>query len=832
MSISLMGACDGSSGSAPSTTQQSATTVTTGAAATKAAPASSATPTTAPIDTALAMVDTGYHASITRTAYGIPHIVADDWGSLGFGQGYAFAQDRACTLIDQIVKVRGERARWFGAGADDANLLSDLAYRHLGIHADADRLWGGQPVTITDFVAGYVGGFNAELLDDGPSGWCRGQPWVQQVQPITTTDLYAYLTDAVLYASSGVLVEPIARAQPPPAPDTAGTTDAVAAVAAVTSTTPTALGSNGWAIGSELSAHGDGMLMANPHFPWEGEKRLWESQLTLTTGELDAYGVTLSGVPGILIGFNDSVAWTHTVSAGYRMTLYQLTLVPGDPTSYVYGGEIRSMTPTDISVDVLQPDGSIAPVTRTMWSSHYGPMLQLPLGWTGDTAFTYRDANAGSSRLLEQFLGMAQARDLDAFIEAHATADALPWVNTVATSADGRAWYADTATTPNLSPEAIAAWQADVQAGGLAKTFLDNGAILLDGSNPMNEWVDDPAAVRPGILPFDQQPQLERRDFVFNANDSHWLANPAAPLTGYSPLTGAERVPQSARTRMNAVLLADPAVRGADGLFDLDELEAAILSQRGLHAELLMDDVLSACDRTQLVLVDGVPYLITPACDALRHWDRTYHAESKGAPLWREYLSLFSNHDQIDRGDLYGVGFDPDRPIETPNTLSDDLDVDLLHNLGIAAKHMLADGWPLDVALGEMQHDGRVGAGDIALGGGTAIDGTASIVDCCSGSTTLAPTGDRGTASETQTYTSVGYPVTDGNSFMMVVELGSDGPRARAVLTYGQPDDPADPNFTSQTRLYSENTFRPVLFSPDEIAADPTATTIEVRGQR
>ena len=42
-------------------------------------------------------------------------------------------------------------------------------------------------------------------------------------------------------------------------------------------------------------------------------------------------------MPGVLIGFNEHVAWTHTVSAGYRMTLYELTLVPGDPTSYQYG---------------------------------------------------------------------------------------------------------------------------------------------------------------------------------------------------------------------------------------------------------------------------------------------------------------------------------------------------------------------------------------------------------------------------------------------------------------------------------------------------------------
>src|SRR5690606_6379069 len=51
-----------------------------------------------------------YQARIRRTAFGVPHIVADDYGSLGFGQGYAFAEDNACVLADQILKLRGERA--------------------------------------------------------------------------------------------------------------------------------------------------------------------------------------------------------------------------------------------------------------------------------------------------------------------------------------------------------------------------------------------------------------------------------------------------------------------------------------------------------------------------------------------------------------------------------------------------------------------------------------------------------------------------------------------------------------------------------------------------
>ena len=55
-----------------------------------------------------------YRATITRTSHGIPHVVADDWGSLGFGHGYATAQTNLCNLADTLVTGRGERSRWLG----------------------------------------------------------------------------------------------------------------------------------------------------------------------------------------------------------------------------------------------------------------------------------------------------------------------------------------------------------------------------------------------------------------------------------------------------------------------------------------------------------------------------------------------------------------------------------------------------------------------------------------------------------------------------------------------------------------------------------------------
>jgi len=51
-------------------------------------------------------------------------------------------------------------------------------------------------------------------------------------------------------------------------------------------------------IGSDRTESGTGgILMANPHFPWEGELRFEEVQLTVP-GEVDVYGAQLIGVPG------------------------------------------------------------------------------------------------------------------------------------------------------------------------------------------------------------------------------------------------------------------------------------------------------------------------------------------------------------------------------------------------------------------------------------------------------------------------------------------------------------------------------------------------------
>ena len=401
-----------------------------------------------------------------------------------------------------------------------------------------------------------LGGYNERLGELSAAGalpaWCAGAEWIR---PIDELDLYAFLGDVALMGSGRNLAHLIGWAQAPGP-------DGPHPPASMDSLSGSGLASNGWAVGGDVTASGGGMVLANPHFPWGGEARFWECHLTIP-GQLDCYGVALLGAPGIQMGFNRHVAWTHTFSKGHRFTLYQLRLATGSPTSYHYGDEVREMDAVEQTVDVRGADGSVAPVTRTMWRTHHGPMLNMPLlGWGEEVAFSYRDANVDNTAVLEQFLGMCMADDLGEFRQVFHQVKGLPWVNTMAVDGTGDAWYTDQSATPSLSDAATERFMRRLDEDLVAALAFQNRIAMLDGSEPDDEWVEHPGARSPGLEPPERLPELFVRDVVINANDSHWISHPTRTLEGYPVLCGLERTARSLRTRQNLRLASALAARG------------------------------------------------------------------------------------------------------------------------------------------------------------------------------------------------------------------------------------------------------------------------------
>lgn len=768
-----------------------------------------------------------YAATITRTANGVPHIVAADLPSVSFGQGWASYDDHACDLADQLVKINGERSKYFGAGDDESNVQSDFAWRNIGIVDRARADWDATPARLKDGLDGFAAGWSAEHAASPTDDWCAGAAWLR---PVTGFDIYSYARSIAIYASSVQLLSYLAGAQPPDAatPAAHAVTEVAAPQAMLVSTStasgwpdPPQLASNGWSIGSERSADGGGMLLANPHFPWEGALRFHEVQLTVP-GLLDIYGAQLSGLPFVGIGFNQHIAWTHTVSAGHRFTVYKLALQPGSPTTYLLDGAPHKMTSHDVTIEVKGIDGKLAAQTRTQWSSEQGPILDFPgVGWSDSTTLALRDANIDNKELLGQFLDMGLARSLDEFKAAHATHQGVPLFNTIAVDDQGHSWYADTSATPNLSPEAIAKWQAAKETDPFTKTAASSSVVLLDGSDSGNDWVVVPGARDPGLVPYSEMPKTDRTDYLFNANDSFWMSNADHPLSGaYSAMHGDQEKAVSMRTRENGAVLRDTSAdgpSGADGKFSLEELQAAALGNSSASARFGLKVVQAWCAKA--------PKTLEAACAVLAGWDGRFDLDSVGAVLWREFWSARPTATP-------DVAFDAARPIDTPVPNSSDATIQAGLNGAVAA--LGTAGVAIDATLRSAQTDGRVDTATATatpIHGGQGGDGVTNVVDYDSDSTTLEPRPDLGEPINPRTnLVAGGYRVNYGSSFIMAVDFAPGGPQARSILTYGETEDRTDPHFTDQTKMFSAKQWKTVDFTAADVERNKVGDTITVSG--
>jgi acyl-homoserine-lactone acylase len=838
----VAGSCSPGEDSIPLPTNPNATTTT-----------SSTTTTSTTSTTTTTIVPPTFEATIRRTTDGVPHISGRNLGDLAYGQGYVSGDDYGCTLLDQIIKVRGERARSLGPGDSGQNIDSDFAWRAIDIAGVAAADFEAAPAAVTEQFGAFAAGWNQYLIDqgdDGLLGWCAGAAWVRPIEPV---EVYTYARSVALLASGANFVDFIPSAQPPTAAPAEGFGSRPGSQAAPGTGTidfsalrRDDIGSNAWGIGSTRTETGaGGILLANPHFPWEGELRFAEVHLTVP-GQIDIYGAQLSGLPGVGIGFTAGVAWSHTVSAGHRFTAYTLDLDPTSPTTYFVDGEPQQMTATEHTVEIVRPDGSIDAETRTLYRSEYGPIIDFPgVGWTDDQVLTYRDANIGNDEFIDFYLDMVDVADLDDLQATHELHQGIPLFNTVAVGADGRTWYADTSATPNLSAEAEQLFLEQRLSGdGLTSAAYDRGVILLDGSDSRFRWEEVEGARDPGLVPYAEQPVVERTDYVFNANDSFWVPNNEITISGeFSIMHGEQNVPQSMRTRQNAMVLA-PAntlgLAGPDANFSADEVRAAAFDNTAQTAVLLRERTVAACSFVRVVEVDelladdGTVALpaeavdLTAACAVLAAWDGRFDLDSAGAVLWRETMARFSGDDFGAVGPLFNVAFSATAPTATPAGFTDDVGP-LLQSLARAIQTMTKAGFGLDASIGTSQFTSRTGE-RIPIHGGTNNDGTTNVVAWSDLNTSSEPASTRGDqVSPGSALRGDGYPVNFGTSFAMVVDYSTGAPQASAIVTYGQTGRSSSEVFATQTTRFSEKNWRTVLFTDETIAADPALTEVVVR---
>ncbi|MFK8019299.1 MAG: penicillin acylase family protein [Pseudomonadales bacterium] len=782
-----------------------------------------------------------FSAQLSRTEYGIPHIVADDWGSLGYGVGNAYAEDNYCLLMREILFARGESSRFLG---DAGNQQSDLLYTLLnGDEATLRSEWyDPQPQEVKDLVEGYVAGYNRYFRDTGAANLatgdegCRDADWARE---ITVIDLMQYLKKLTLQGSTdnGTIRRIITDVEAPPslASSTASKkalANAPARLPAMFSKMhdPSASGSNAIAVGRDFSQTGAGILLGNPHQPWQGTGQFYMIHLTIP-GVYDAMGATLHGIPVVSIGFNKDVAWTHTVSFANRLTLYELQLNPDNPLQYSYDGEMRDITSETVDIQVLQGDGSLSTVSKTFYSSHYGLMVDLasqspliggwPIGFSG-TAFSVRDANLDNTMGIGQWIEAGQATNISEFSDA-LKGIAFPWVHTIAADRNGDAFYGDISSIPHVDQAKL----DDCVSGPVAPLLTAaTGSLIiaLDGSRSACEWGND-ADTPEGrnVFGYDALPKLFSTEYVANSNNSYWVSNADSPLTGFPIIMGAlggENEQQFLRTRITHQMVAE-RMNASDGLgaapgFTLANMKELMYSNRVLGAEVALDDVLAECPIADPSLDAGVVVRANQACTLLAAWDRRTNIDSDGAQVftefWRELKRDFDPASalEIEQQDLWTIDFNPADPIATPSgfALAEGTNYQrIAEALSKAIENLETANVDPGAPFGEVQFAERNGV-RIPIHGGLDDMGVFGVI--------------KGGLSDG------GYrSINGGNTYIQAVSWDdTECPLAEGILVPSLSNDPESDHFSDQTEAYSNKEWIQFPFCESDVEAQEISSSL------
>lgn len=152
-------------------------------------------------------------------------------------------------------------------------------------------------------------------------------------------------------------------------------------------------GSNAWVVAPKRSASGNAMLFGGPMMGFSTPQIAYEVHLNGPAyldgnGSMNVIGMAFAGVPTVLIGHNDTMAWTTTSGGGNVSDTYIEKLHPDDQYRYLFNGEWLDMQKRTEIIKVRQSDGSLKEVKYDVYRTVHGPVI----GWDLDNrlAFTVK----------------------------------------------------------------------------------------------------------------------------------------------------------------------------------------------------------------------------------------------------------------------------------------------------------------------------------------------------------------------------------------------------------------------------------------------------------
>ena len=580
---------------------------------------------------------------ITRDRHAVPHIYAESVEDVMFGLGFAHAQDRLWQMEINRRIGAGRLSEVLGA----ATAETDRFLRTLGVRRAAERTYNELDQRTRVVLDSYTAGVNAFLqAHDAPLPpeflilRHQPEPWEPQDSLVwgkmMAWDLALNWRNELLRLRLSILAGLSPRQISelfPPYPGDAPV--ALPDLSSVWSETPFDLagtpleiapeisnGSNNWVLSGKRTTTGKPLLANDPHLGL-GVPSVWYLA-HLDSPEFKAIGATLPGIPGIILGRNDRVAWGFTNLNADVQDLYIEKLVAGDPTSYVTPDGPQPLAVhtevihvrDDIDVDVIVRETIHGPVISDASSRAASAMEQnrmVSLAWTA-----LREGDSTMTALLL----MNHARNWDEFVGALRLFKE-PQQNVVYADIDGNIGYYAIGRVP-----------------------IRRTANAVQGTMPVPGW--DRTYEWTGYIPFEEMPHAYNPTDGSLATANHKIVDETYPY-----FISNEWAPPYRIRRIEAMLA------GAEkhSLSDMQRMQADVRS---------------------LVAVDFLPRFLThisadaanrPLVDMLSRWDGTVDRH-RPEPLlfWSWYREVTRLIFEDDLGNMFRE-FWRARPVLLDNVL-------------------------------------------------------------------------------------------------------------------------------------------------------------------
>ncbi|SKB80857.1 penicillin acylase family protein [Daejeonella lutea] len=705
---------------------------------------------------------------IRRTAYGVPHIKAENMQAAGFGLGYVQLEDYGRGVVDGMVRARGEWSQFHDMNAQeraqslDRDASNKLRYSRavetfsllrketqdvlIGFAAGMNRYIERHKSEFPEWIKPNFTGYDvhAQSIGGVTGGSVQGFMRTLQRQNANSRTLTEEVGMQVLEGST--VWARLAEKEEAPHPDE---------------------GSNAFALAPSRTTSGRAILLRNPHLAWNAG--YYEAQLEVP-GILNFYGDFRIGGPLITIGgYNERLGFSTTNNDPDSDEIYSFQVSPTLPDHFLIDGTSLPIEKKRVSVKFKNGEGS-GEETREFLFTPFGPVFHRENG----KIYVIRDAGNGEYRLGEQFLMMMKARNLAEYKEAMRI-QAKTSSNFTYADADGNIYYVWNAMTPDLPHP----------SGG------DTSAIAVTRSDQV--WRN--------IIPFDKLPQLlnPKGGYLHNENDPFHYTN-------LNEVIDASKFPP----HFSQPILRLRSQHALDMIankkkFSLEDVVKLKYSQRMLLAERVKADLIAAVKKS------SPTGEIADALKQMEDWDNTVNRESKGGVLfeiwWEHYVEL-SNGGKRVPGTAASVGFPapgnalfaevwtPAYPATTPKGLASESRAVEAFIKAVETAKKRYGSW--DLAWGDVNR-ARIAGKDIPISGATGELGTFSVLWFIPHKTDKMKRETRG-----------------GDGWVIAVEFGKT-PRAYSVLTYGESNKDGSPYFADQLELYANKQMKKVAFTEEDI---------------